>query len=305
LRVTKYLAFVCLSLLTSTPIFAQAPRTWVSGVGDDVNPCSRTAPCKTFAGAFAKTAAGGEINALDPAGYGAVTINKAITIDGGGMLASILASSSNGVIINAGINDVVTLRNLSINGVRQTVNPGSNGVRVLQAANVHIEHCAIFGFSSRGIDIQTSANVGVFVRNTVLRNNGEGIGSVPSGAAVVRLSIEDSTVDQSLGQGLNVTYSTALTAAGSHFNNNGASGLIIWGSTSTASLDRCDLNGNQYGIYAGYMGGVPQIRVSHCLITGNTISGIFLNGGVVTGFQNNVIVGNSGNNFVSMSVAQQ
>src|SRR6201987_5060302 len=82
---------------------AQATRTWVSGVGDDVNPCSRTAPCKTFAGAISKTAAGGEIDALDPGGYGTVTITKSITIDGGGgVVASVLSSGVNGIIISAG-----------------------------------------------------------------------------------------------------------------------------------------------------------------------------------------------------------
>src|SRR6188474_2194313 len=94
---------------------AQATRTWVSGVGDDVNPCSRTAPCKTFAGAISKTAAGGEINIIDPGGYGAVTITKSMTIDGGGSFASILSSMTNGVIINAP-GAVVILRNLNING---------------------------------------------------------------------------------------------------------------------------------------------------------------------------------------------
>src|SRR6267378_6234494 len=84
---------------------AQATRTWVSGVGDDVNPCSRTAPCKTFAGAISKTAACGEIDALDPGGFGAVTITKSITIDGTGTFASILASGQNGIIINAGTGD--------------------------------------------------------------------------------------------------------------------------------------------------------------------------------------------------------
>ncbi|HWF67880.1 MAG TPA: hypothetical protein VN670_11270, partial [Acidobacteriaceae bacterium] len=90
-------------LLMTSLATAQASRTWVSGVGDDANPCSRTAPCKTFAGAISKTAAGGEIDALDPAGYGAVTITKAITIDGGGgQVASILVSGTNGVVIQAG-----------------------------------------------------------------------------------------------------------------------------------------------------------------------------------------------------------
>src|SRR3954471_18235051 len=88
---------------------AQATRTWVSGVGDDANPCSRTAPCKTFAGAISKTAAKGEINVLDPGGFGAVTITKAITIDGGDHIAGVLASLVNGIIVNAGTGDVVTL----------------------------------------------------------------------------------------------------------------------------------------------------------------------------------------------------
>src|SRR5437870_9477804 len=96
---------------------AQATRTWVSGVGDDVNPCSRTAPCKTFAGAISKTAAGGEIDALDPGGFGSVTITKAITIDGGGgQVAGILGAATNGINVAAGAADIVTLRNIQLNG---------------------------------------------------------------------------------------------------------------------------------------------------------------------------------------------
>src|SRR3954469_1479176 len=106
--------------LGATPASAQATRTWVSGVGDDLNPCSRTAPCKTFAGAISKTSAGGEIDALDDGGFGTVTITKSITIDGGGHLASILGAGTNGVNINDVATPtpdtiVVRLRNLSIN----------------------------------------------------------------------------------------------------------------------------------------------------------------------------------------------
>src|SRR5438093_4763964 len=133
----RLLALLAFLLLAATPAAAQATRTWVSGVGDDVNPCSRTAPCKTFAGAISKTAAGGEIDTLDPGGFGAVTITKAITIDGSAGMASILASGTNGVIVSAGPNDVVTLRNLSINGAGTTL--GINGVRVLTGREVNIE----------------------------------------------------------------------------------------------------------------------------------------------------------------------
>src|SRR5205085_7958643 len=117
---------------------AQATRTWVSGVGDDANPCSRTAPCKTFAGAISKTAAGGEIDALDPGGFGAVTITKSITIDGGGgQVASVLVSGTNGIVVSAGPNDVVTLRNLRLTGIRHSVLGGLNGVQIISGAAVH------------------------------------------------------------------------------------------------------------------------------------------------------------------------
>src|SRR5262249_25076949 len=101
----------------AAPANAQATRTWVSGVGDDANPCSRTAPCKTFAGAISKTAPGGEIDALDPGGFGAVTITKSMTLDGGGgQVASVLVAGTNGVVVAAGASDVVILRNLRFQG---------------------------------------------------------------------------------------------------------------------------------------------------------------------------------------------
>src|SRR5882762_9428885 len=131
-KVLNLLAVLVFTCAFASLAHAQASRTWVSGVGDDVNPCSRTAPCKTFAGAISKTAAGGEIDALDPAGYGAVTITKSITLDGGGgQVASVLVSSGqNGILINAGASDLIVVRNLSFNGVGS----GLNGIRFLQGA---------------------------------------------------------------------------------------------------------------------------------------------------------------------------
>src|SRR5262245_45938397 len=120
-------AFV-LCLFCSSLVQAQATRTWVSGVGDDANPCSRTAPCKTFAGAISKTAAGGEINCLDPAGYGAVTITKSLTIDCHYTEGGILASTVNGIIINATSTSKIVLRGLDINGDGQG---GLNGINLL------------------------------------------------------------------------------------------------------------------------------------------------------------------------------
>jgi len=91
---------------------AQATRTWVSGVGNDANPCSRTSPCITWAGAFSKTVAAGEIDALDPGGFGAVTLNKSITLDGISGLSGILVSGTNAIVVNASASDVVIIRNL-------------------------------------------------------------------------------------------------------------------------------------------------------------------------------------------------
>src|SRR3712207_5339581 len=108
-------AMVLALLALPSSAFGQASRTWVSGVGDDVNPCSRTAPCKTFAGAISKTAAGGEINIIDAGGFGAVTVTKSITIKGHGATAGIFASSVNGVIVNAAPTDKVILKGLDIN----------------------------------------------------------------------------------------------------------------------------------------------------------------------------------------------
>ncbi len=145
------MAWACALIL---PAHGQATRTWVSGVGDDVNPCSRTAPCKTFAGAISKTAAGGEIDALDPAGFGAVTITKAMTLDGGGgIVASILVSGTNGVNVNAGASDAVVLRNLSFNGV----NTGLSGVQFNSGASLSVEKSSIFGFTVTGINVVPSS----------------------------------------------------------------------------------------------------------------------------------------------------
>src|SRR3954453_6715506 len=139
--------------LMASPAHAQATRTWVSGVGDDINPCSRTAPCKTFAGAISKTAAGGEINAIDSGGFGSVTITKSITIDGTGVMSSILAAGTNGIIINitnnADLARSVRIRGLAINGA----GTGQIGIKVMAASRVTIEESVIDGFTSDGVSI--------------------------------------------------------------------------------------------------------------------------------------------------------
>jgi hypothetical protein len=184
-------ALLAVTFLFVSGVQAQASRTWVSGLGDDQNSCSRAAPCKTFAGAIQKTLAGGEITAIDAGGFGTVIITKAITIDGTGVAAGILAQQGSGITINIqprhsrpNFDRAVRIRGLSINGV----GTGSNGINVIAATKVTVEDCVIDGFTADGINVQAGR---LFVNNTTIRNNdGTGINVVGgSGAAVSATSL--------------------------------------------------------------------------------------------------------------------
>jgi len=150
-------------------VYAQSTRTWISGVGDDVNPCSRTAPCKTFAGAFSKTAAGGEISILDPGEFGSLTITKSITLAGPAASTSISSSIGTiGITVAAGAADVVTLKNISFNG---TNGVGLYGVKYVSGARVNIENCNFNNFSTAcvNVDLTTAGQLNIF--NTVMSSN--------------------------------------------------------------------------------------------------------------------------------------
>ncbi|UWU79726.1 right-handed parallel beta-helix repeat-containing protein [Bradyrhizobium huanghuaihaiense] len=184
-------------LIAAQPAQAQATRTWVSGVGDDVNPCSRTAPCKTFAGAISKTAAGGEINCLDSAGFGTVTITKAISIYCEGVIGGVLASGTNGINVNAAATDHVVLRGLDIDGA----GTGLKGVNVLQAASVVIDHCSIRNFnagSAQGVSfVPANFNSMLLIRDSVISHNG---GAATGGGVFV-----DSTAGSARGSIVNTS----------------------------------------------------------------------------------------------------
>ena len=164
--------------LLPSAAFGQATRTWVSGVGDDVNPCSRTAPCKTFAGAISKTAAKGEINVLDPGGFGAVTITKAIHIRARGNTAGVLTNAANAINVSAGVNDRVTLTGLDINGL----DTAASGIKINSGKVVRIETAQIYGFATAGVNFTSStANSSVIIQDTSIHDN---VGAA-NGVAVV------------------------------------------------------------------------------------------------------------------------
>ncbi|PYS49177.1 MAG: hypothetical protein DMF68_10750, partial [Acidobacteria bacterium] len=174
------------TLALSSLAQAQATRTWVSGVGDDANPCSRTAPCKTFAGAISKTFIGGEIDAMDFGGFGAITITKSITIDGGAAFASILAGAGSGVVVNlngSGGNDPqlrVVLRRLSIQGTGNSGSVGTStglkGINAISFNSLSVENCYIQNFTQEGISAAVAADGGLLsVKDTNITNCNTGI----------------------------------------------------------------------------------------------------------------------------------
>ena len=179
------------TLMCASVAHAQATRTWVSGVGDDANPCSRTAPCKTFAGAISKTAAGGEISVLDPGGFGGVTVTKSITIDGNGVVASILVSGLNGITINDGGlgTAVVTVRNLSFNGLGLTTGgSGVAGIKMISGAALVVDHVAISGFET---GIETITGHALVVNSTITQNSLFGVHAMPGASSI---TVEGSTL---------------------------------------------------------------------------------------------------------------
>ena len=188
-------AIASFAILYASPAQAQATRTYVSGVGDDANPCSRTAPCKTFAGAISKTAVLGEINVLDPGGFGAVTITKAITIRSDHIEAGVLVSGTNGIVISAGPTDKVVLEGLDIEGL----GTGLDGVKVNSAAIVEITRCSIRHFaagSGNGVDVTSStAGTRVVILDSIISSNIGGVNVLGSGGVANSVTIMNSLLD--------------------------------------------------------------------------------------------------------------
>jgi len=279
---------------------AQATRTWVSGVGDDANPCSRTAPCKTFAGAISKTAKDGEIDCLDPGGFGTVTITKSITIDGthGGGFGSILsAGASAGVIINiTDVNDVrktVRLVKLDINGA----STGTDGVRINSANAVDIEDCVLDGFTNRGINDIRSISGKLIILDTTVRNLVQsGIVIIPISSATVTAvldnvrstnSTSNSGYAQSGGTGtINATLRNCV------FDGNAGSGVFADGAGSLTVIGN-NLSYNGTGITVT---SPAIVRLIDSVVTNNTTSINAAGVGQVSSNGNNVITGNSANN---------
>ncbi len=294
----KIVAFFAFVFAFATIAEAQATRTWVSGVGDDVNPCSRTAPCKTFAGAISKTATNGEINCLDPAGYGSVTVTKSITIDCEDTQGSILSSFTNGVVVNitsaADVKKAFKLRGVSINGVGN----GINGIRVLAANTVHLDQVVIDGVTQHGVSLEGSSGVRkVFIEDTHIRSlTGNAINAFITGGTM-NLSIANSELSAA-GVGLNLSGNTKATISNSIVMGN-TTGLQAF--NAELSAIRCTIGNNTTGVVAGTGG---TIRLVSSLVTQNG-TGLSLAGGSIVSHLSNVFFGNTVDGAPSSTVALQ
>jgi len=287
---------------------AQATRTWVSGVGDDVNPCSRTAPCKTFAGAISKTATNGEISCLDPGGFGGVTITKSITIDCVGTNGSILAANANGVIIN-GAGAVVTLRNLQINGASTTT---GNGIRVLQAGAVNIDNVVVENFggtvsNGKGVLIDSAtANVRVTIQNSRFNNiNNFAIHSTPTAGNVI-LIVDNTQITRGGTTAIQIRQLTSANINRTSITNSpaGTAAITLELTSVGARISNSFLANNGIGIFNGN-GGSPTTFLYGTVITGNTDQGLQINSGTITSLGNNMIRGNVGNEVPSSTITTQ
>jgi hypothetical protein len=288
----QLLVAAALTLLASTGAFAQATRTWVSGVGDDVNPCSRTAPCKTFAGAISKTAAGGEINAIDPGGYGTVTITKAITIDGGGTMASILASAVTGINVVAGPSDVVIIRNIEINGAGTTL--GTTGIRFGSGAALHVENVHIYNFSGQGIDVNNNSASDFFANNVQIRLcGGGGIYLHPAGGSVIA-SINRSILDQN-GRGLRAEDNTIVSIRDTSATGNTNNGFVGVGTSANVDITLNNVQSSNNGAVGVYAGNLARIKMTNTTVTRNN-AGLQSVGGTIISWGNNYVTDNNSSN---------
>jgi hypothetical protein len=286
---------VTLSLFTS-PASAQASRTWVSGVGDDANPCSRTAPCKTFAGAISKTALNGEIDCLDPGGFGTVTITKSITLDCSGTFGSDLNAGTNGINIpfdsfgGTDVRKTVNIRGISFQGFDSGIvgiNISGNGA----SSFVNVEDCVIngnFGGSARGI-LDARVNGTLVVLNTTIRNMGtNGISFTNTASGLVEAVLSNVRITNA-GTGVSVGPLAAVQINRSIFMKNATAAVT----TTGGSVEVTDSTLAYNGIAANQAGGSITASTNNFWINNAGVSG------TLSSFTNNRFNFNGGGGTIS------
>ena len=281
----KVLSCALFIMAFSAAAQAQASRTWVKSNGDDAASCSRTAPCRTYIGAFNRTAAGGEINAIDSGNFGAVNITQAITIDGAGVFAGILASATtNGITVNVPATAVVTLRNLSINGL----GTGANGIKFIAGKTLNVENCQIFGnaaASPNGVGISvalTATGSNLNVRNTNIFGNRVGISATTS-TGNFTMNVNNCHIENNAADGIFLDARAFATIRNSNLAFNLAAGVSLNnGAANSATVHDSELNHNGIGLFVGKG---TTVRLGRSLVTQNGTN--FSNGGTIVTSCNN------------------
>jgi hypothetical protein len=287
----------------TAPAHALVERTWVSGVGSDSNPCTRTAPCQTFAGAMALTAAGGEINCLDPGSFGTLIINKSIIISCETGTAGVLVSGGDGIIVNLASTDTVYLRGLDFEGSGPVAFPGGPlpgqvGILFNGAGTLHVEKCLIRGFSEVGIYSFPNGPSSLFVTDTMVADNGTAAfgGNIllaPTGSAGATVSLQRVQMtngnygldaDGSAGSFLSVSLTDSLASG------NVNSGIISE-TTSGRTIMMVDhtksSNNGTFGLKAD--GANAEMMVGSSTISGNGTGVVIRNGANLFSYQDNRI----------------
>jgi hypothetical protein len=259
------------------PAYAQATRSWVSGVGNDGNTCTRTSPCLTFARALTQTVAGGEIDCLDSGGFGTVNIGKSVTINCEGAIGGVQAGGGAvGINVNVTQSDVVYLRGLDIQG---TTN-GASGISVVQAGVLHVEHCLIHNFhfgAASGIVVAATGQSRLFVSDSFITDNGNGILIRPTGSGIVNGVVKQVHLETNgVGLGVDGTASTGkvtLSLVDSVAAGNGSGNLGVAVVTNAAKaianvmINRASLSGSLVGLRA--TGPKATVRIGNSDISGN------------------------------------
>ena len=256
-KIVRFLAAAVLAAGFTAAANAQT-RTWVSGTGSDANPCSRTAPCQTFAGAFSKTATNGEISCLDPSGFGTINITKSITINGDGTLASILNAGTTGIIVNITTNlttDKVVVRNVSIQGA----GTGTDGVRIIDGQEVILDNVTIAGFTDAGIDITQSQSGNVFLKNVRISKGLVGI-RTQSTLGTVAGEWENVNIDGMTSHGVEGVNNSQFVIRNLEVSRCGGSGVRSAAATINFAIENSVSGGNNFGFEAI----VGNLRIANC-----------------------------------------
>jgi hypothetical protein len=286
-RTLRFLFSAAILVGFSTAAFGQATRTWVSGVGDDANPCSRTAPCKTFAGAISKTATGGEISVLDPGGFGAVTITKSITLNGDGTLAGILSSlAAQAILVNINSNlgtDKVIIRNISINGGGN----GVRGVKFIDGDEVILDNVTISGMTDAGVDVVQTQSGNLFLLNVRISKCLVGVRSQTT-AGTVTGAFDNVSIYGMTSHGMQFVNNSKVAIRNCLASRAGGSGVRSEAASVDVSIENTISSGNNFGFEAT----AGSVRITNCGMyynNTNLTANVFTGGG-------NRSAGNTANN---------